>query len=66
MSQSIRHEILDRIDRWCAETGVSARQLGLRAVRSGNAVRRLRLGQSVTVDTLDRLLEHMNEHGAAR
>ncbi len=35
---TIRQEVLGRIDAWCAEVGTSPRQLGYRAVNSGNAV----------------------------
>ncbi len=62
---TIREEVLNRIDAWCADVNVSARQLGYRAVNSGNAVRRLRLGQSVTLDTVDRLVGYMAEHTTA-
>jgi hypothetical protein len=62
---SIRDEVLGRIDRWCADVGVSPRQLGYRATNSGNAVRRLRLGQSVTMDTVDKLLGYMSAHPTA-
>jgi hypothetical protein len=59
---SIRTEIIARIDAWCADVGVSARQLGYRATNSGNAVRRLRLGQSITLDTAQKLLDYMAAH----
>jgi hypothetical protein len=62
---SIRDEVLGRVDRWCADVGVSPRQLGYRATSSGNAVRRLRLGQSVTLDTVDKLIGYMSAHSTA-
>ena len=62
---TIRQEVLGRIDRWCADVGTSPRQLGYRAVNSGNAVRRLRQGQSVTLDTVDRLIAYMTAHPTA-
>jgi hypothetical protein len=62
---SVRREIITRIDRWCAEFGVRLRQHGYRAVKSCNAFRHLRIGQSVTLDTMDRLITYIAAHPTA-
>ena len=59
---TVREEVLTRIDVWCAATGTSPRQLGYKACNSGNAVRRLRRGESVTLDTVDKLIAFMSDN----
>ena len=58
---STRDYLLRRIEAFCAATGCTERQLGERAVRNPKIITRIRRGDHVTTDTIERIERAMDD-----
>jgi hypothetical protein len=56
-----RQHLLRSIEAFCASTGVTERQLGDMAVRNPKIIARIRRGDHVTTDTIERIEAAMEQ-----
>ena len=60
-----KHPILEEVEAFLAQTGMSASYFGRLAVNNSELVKRLRNGQDITWRTSCRVREFMEKQGAA-
>lgn len=57
--KSAREYWMDRVAAWCHASGVTERQLSLKAVRTPNAMRRSRQRACITIKTMEAIEAYM-------
>ena len=60
--ENLRTHVVDLVDSYLTATGLSARRLGVLAVGSEHFVRRLRIGTSIQLGTVEKGLQWMANH----